>query len=39
MLIIGLAALVVLVVVAIHSNSRKDVPREGFYIDIDQDEE
>lgn len=37
MLIIGLAALVVLVVVAIHSNSRKDVPRESFYIDENEE--
>lgn len=37
MVIIGLAILIVLVVCALHSYSRKDAPREpfSFYIDLE----
>lgn len=41
MVIVGLAILIVLVVCAIHSATRIDMPREPFefYIDIDGEEQ
>jgi hypothetical protein len=36
MVIVGLALLIVLLVVAAHSYTRKDAPREPFYIDLEE---